>query len=150
MDTVNRSFTAGPDSLTSRLRAMEWRVTRAHTEALRPFGVNMYQAISLIYIAWFGQGGEVNQRSVERYLYLSNPGVSKIISFLEREGYVRRETDPRDARSYLLRVTESGEAFARTLNEAILTADRYVLEPLTPAEQKTLEKLLEKIRAATS
>jgi len=137
--------TAAPDSLSSRLRKMEWRTTAAHTDALRPEGVNMYQAMSLIYIAWYGRTQAVNQRSIERYLYLSNPGVSKIISFLEKAGYVVRDPDPRDARSYSLRATEEGEAFAVTLNQAIGRADREIMAPLTKAEQETLLGLLAKI-----
>ena len=146
MKAKNNSVTAAPDSMTSRLRAMEWRVTRAHAEALRPFGVNMYQAMSLIYIAWYGKTEHVNQRSIERYLYLSNPGVSKIISFLEREGYVVRDMDPADARSYSLRATEEGENFAWRLNDAILDSDQIILEPLNAEERKTLGALLGKIR----
>ena len=144
MEEISRPA-AAPDSLTGRMRGMEWRVTRFHGEALKPFGVNMYQAMSLIYIAWYGDLRDVNQRSIEQYLYLSNPGVSKIISFLEREGYVLREPDPRDGRSYLLRATAQGHQFARALNEAILEADRAILAPLTAAEQKRLLRLLEKM-----
>ena len=149
MNQASMPNTAAPDSLTSRLRKMEWRTTAAHTDALRPHGVNMYQAMSLIYIAWFGRSQDVNQRTIERYLYLSNPGVSKIISFLEKEGYVVRNPDPRDARSYVLRATEEGEAFARVLNRAIQDADREILEPLTGEEQAQLLRLLDKIGNAT-
>ena len=145
MDKNNTPVTAAPDSIARRLRKMEWRVTWAHGEALRPYGVNMYQAMSLIYIAWYGQTRSVNQRAIEKYLYLSNPGVSKIISFLEREGYVERNPDPADARSYLLQATEKGEAFARELNEAIQAADESIMKPLTAAERRTLLRLLEKI-----
>ena len=141
--------TAAPDSLTSRLRKMEWRTTAAHTDALRPHGVNMYQAMSLIYIAWYGRTEAVNQRTIERYLYLSNPGVSKIISFLEREGYVEREMDPRDARSYLLHATPAGEEFARQLNRAILEADRAIMGPLSAQEERTLLRLLDKLGSST-
>ena len=144
MEEISRPA-AAPDSLTGRMRGMEWRVTRFHGEALKPFGVNMYQAMSLIYIAWYGRSRDVNQRAIEQYLYLSNPGVSKIITYLEREGYVERATDPRDARSYLLLATEKGERFAVVLNEAILEADRGILRSLTAAERKTLLRLLEKI-----
>lgn len=142
---TNPLVTAAPDSLTSRFRKMEWRVTLAHGEALRPYGVNMYQAMSLIYIAWYGKSESVNQRTIEKYLYLSNPGVSKIISYLEREGYVARNPDPKDARSYLLRATARGDAFAHTLNNAILAADQVIMEPLTPAEQQTMSQLLKKL-----
>ena len=148
MDTAGTpaaAATAAPDSLTSRLRKMEWLVTWAHGEALKKHGVNMYQAMSLIYIAGYGKIRPVNQRTIEKYLYLSNPGVSKIISFLEREGYVERNMDPSDARSYRLQATEKGEQFAEVLNEAILESDEIIMKPLTAAERRTLLKLLEKI-----
>lgn len=137
-----------PDSLTSRMRKMEWRVTSIHDQALKTHGVNMYQAMSLIYIAWYGKAESVNQRSIERYLYLSNPGVSKIVVFLEKEGYIKRTPDPRDARSYLLTATEEGEAFAGVLSEAIHQADRQILAPLDLQEQQQLFRLLEKIGEA--
>ncbi len=105
----------------------------------------MYQAMSLIYIAWYGQTQSVNQRSIEKYLYLSNPGVSKIISFLENAGYVRRDPDPRDARSYLLSATEQGEKFARVLNQAVLESDDRIMAPLDAAERKTMMDLLARI-----
>lgn len=105
----------------------------------------MYQAMSLIYIAWYGQSQTVNQRSIEKYLYLSNPGVSKIISFLEHAGYVRRDPDPRDARSYLLSATSEGMAFAQVLNAAVLESDDRIMAPLSPAERKTMMRLLDKI-----
>lgn len=132
-------------SLTSRLRKMEWRVTSIHTDALKPFGLNMYQAMSLLYIAQYGNLRDVNQRSIERYLYLSNPGVSKIVSFLEKEGYVLRESDPKDSRSYLLRATDKGMEFAEELNVVLMEADREILSPLTEEEQETLLNLLAKI-----
>lgn len=132
-------------SLTSRLRKMEWRVTAIHTDALKPFGLNMYQAMSLLYIAQYGHIRDVNQRSIERFLYLSNPGVSKIVSFLEKEGYVIRESYPKDSRSYLLRATDKGMKFAAKLNDVLMEADREILSPLTLKEQETLLNLLTKI-----
>lgn len=138
-------ISAAPDSLTSRLRKMEWRVTRIHSQVLQEHGVNMYQALSLIYIAWYGQRETVNQRSIEKYLYLSNPGVSKIISFLEHAGYVRRDPDPRDARSYLLSATPAGREFAQVLNHAILDSDDQIMAPLSPEERKTMMDLLDRI-----
>ena len=124
---------------------MEWWVTKLHSQALKPLGVNMYQAMSLIYISWYGKTEAVNQRTIEKYLYLSNPGVSKIISFLEREGYVERNPDPRDARSYILRATEAGDRFARDLNAAIQEADKEILAPLTAREQAQMLSLLDKV-----
>lgn len=123
-------------------------MTFLHGEALKPFGVNMYQAMSLIYISWKGRETSVNQRSIEKYLYLSNPGVSKIIDFLQKEGYVERNPDPRDARSYILRATKKGDEFAQALNEAILESDRILMAPLTGDEQAAMHALLQKIGEA--
>ena len=140
--------TAAPNSLTSRMRKMEWRVTRLHDQALKPYGVNMYQAMSLIYIVWYGKRESVNQRSIEKYLYLSNPGVSKIVVFLEKEGYITRNPDPRDARSYLLTATPRGEEFAMALNIAIQKSDEKILLPLSLEERRQLMELLKKIGEA--
>ena len=137
--------TVQSDSLSSLLRRMEWRVTRLHSEALSPLGVNMYQAMSLIYIARHGDTESVNQRTIEKFLYLSNPGVSKIISFLEKQGYVSRNSDPRDARGYLLSATPAGKAFADHLDAAILAADDAILAPLTAKEQSVMMELLSRI-----
>ena len=148
MTTNAPNFTAAPDSLTSRMRKMEWRVTRLHDRVLKSLGINMYQAMSLIYIAWYSKIESVNQRSIEKYLYLSNPGVSKIVVFLEKEGYIIRTPDPRDARSYLLTATAKGDAFAQELNLAILEADKMILAPLNEEERQTLMELLIKIGEA--
>ena len=132
-------------SLTSALRMMEWRVTSVHADALKPMGLNMYQAMSLIYIARHGHIRNINQRSIEKYLYLSNPGVSKIVGFLERAGYVTRDPDPSDARSYLLHATDKGIAFAEKLDGILQEADREILKPLTAREQDAFLALLQKI-----
>lgn len=148
MEKSTLPMIAQPDSLTSRLRKMEWRVTRLHDEALKPYGVNMYQAMALIYVAAYSQTESVNQRRIEKYLYLSNPGVSKIVVFLEREGYILRTPDPRDARSHLLTTTKSGMEFAQALNEAIHLADTAIFSPLSAEEQSLMLHLLQKIGEA--
>lgn len=148
MHSCNKEKNVSPDSLTSRLRKMEWRVTRIHGEFLKAHGVNMYQAMSLIYIAAYGETETVNQRSIEKYLYLSNPGVSKIINSLEQAGYVCRVSDPADARSHRLIVTEAGARFADELNTAINKSDQKILSPLSAEEQAQMLSLLEKIGEA--
>lgn len=148
MDKSTLPIVAQPDSFTSRLRKMEWRVTRLHDEALKPYGVNMYQAMTLIYVASYSGTESVNQRRIEKYLYLSNPGVSKIVVFLEKQGYILRTPDPKDARSHLLTVTQQGTEFAQTLNQAIHLADQEIFSPLSEAEQQLMLGLLQKIGEA--
>ena len=70
------------------------------------------------------------------------------MAFLEKEGYITREPDPKDARSYILTATAEGMAFAEKLNEAILKADSIIMEPLDREEQQQLLRLLVKIGQA--
>ena len=49
-------------------------LNRENSRALEPFGVTMYQAMGLIYVADHEQDRTVNQRALEQYTQLSNPG----------------------------------------------------------------------------
>ena len=124
---------------------MEWRVTRIHSEVLQQHGVNMYQAMSLIYVAdWEGRR-TVNQRAIERFTQLSNPGVTKLITGLEKLGLLERTHDPDDARSYALRTTPKGREQVEVFRRIILDTDRELTSALTEEERGTLRALLIKL-----
>ena len=59
-------------------------LNRENARVLEPYGVTMYQAMSLIYVADHEGERTVNQRAIERFTQLSNPGVTKLITALER------------------------------------------------------------------
>ena len=68
-------------------------LNRENARVLEPYGVTMYQAMSLIYVADHEGERTVNQRAIERFTQLSNPGVTKLITALERLELLERLLD---------------------------------------------------------
>ena len=114
-------------------------------EAMEKFGVTMYQAVSLIYIAENEDRRSINQRTIEWYTGLSNPGVSKLIGTLVEKGYIERRRDQHDARNYCLHTTPEGKAAAARFHLEIALTDREICSRLTQDELVTLVKILRKI-----
>lgn len=127
------------------LHKADYYVSHRNAKALEPYGVTMYQAMSLIYIAQHEDSMSVNQRAIERYTRLSNPGVSKLVSALVNHGYVERTPDQHDARNYILKTTESGKAQAEIFLAVIENADRETTAKLSAREYAQLAALLNKM-----
>lgn len=123
----------------------DFLLNRENTRALEPYGVSVYQAMSLIYVAdWEGRR-TVNQRAIERFTQLSNPGVTKLITGLEKLGLLERTHDPDDARSYALRTTPKGREQVEVFRRIILDTDQELTSALTEEERGTLRTLLLKL-----
>lgn len=120
-------------------------LNRENAKALEPYGVTMYQAMSLIYVVDHEGQRAVNQRAIERFTQLSNPGVTKLITALERQQLLERTHDPEDARSYILRTTPKGREMAETFRRLILETDRRYTANLTAEESGQLVALLQKL-----
>lgn len=123
----------------------DFLLNRENSAALAPYGVTMYQAMSLIYVADHEQQHAVNQRALESYTQLSNPGVTKLVTALEKLGLLERTHDPDDARSYILRTTELGRERAEVFRALILECDRKETRNLSPEELRQLTYLLHKV-----
>jgi DNA-binding MarR family transcriptional regulator len=71
--------------------------------------------------------------------------VSRAVRSLESQGYVKRTKHPRDRRSFVLEITPKGK---RLFREILPSADeryREILAGLTPAELRSLRKILHKL-----
>jgi DNA-binding MarR family transcriptional regulator len=70
---------------------------------------------------------------------------SDLVTLLDELGeleYVVRSTDPADRRRNIVAITDKGSQALAEMDELILAAEAELLEPLTPADRKTLLKLL--------
>lgn len=68
-----------------------------------------------------------------------------VIGRLEGKGWVRREPDAADRRRKLLWVTDEGRKAALSMTRAVTRAQRRILGPLAPDEQRQLIGLLGKL-----
>lgn len=142
---MTQRTSSGPDTVSDVLHRTDYIVNRENGKALEPFGVTMYQAKALIYIADHEHEMTVNQRAVERYTRLSNPGVTKLVGALVRMGYLERTQDPSDARSHILRTTPEGRTQSEVFRRVVTETDDRLTAGLSQEEKKSLIHLLNKL-----
>jgi DNA-binding MarR family transcriptional regulator len=102
------------------------------------------QQFGLLAFLWIEDG--LSQSELSARSQIDRTTMGGIIDRLEKEGLVSRADHPDDRRAFQVFLSEKG----RTLEEELSAAANHVLErvnaPLTLEEQKTLIRLLQKIR----
>jgi MarR family transcriptional repressor of emrRAB len=83
-----------------------------------------------------------------RVLHISHPATVRLINRLEAEGLVERRPDEDDARSRALALTPGGQRAALAAARQRLEVLGQMLSPLTAAERRQLEPVLEKLLGA--
>jgi MarR family transcriptional regulator, 2-MHQ and catechol-resistance regulon repressor len=91
-----------------------------------------------------GAGEPISQIEIGRRMLSSRANVTKLIDLLEEKKFVRR-LNCGDRRVKLIELTEAGAKFIEDTLKPILEAAENELKPLTKAEQKTLNELLDKL-----
>ena len=74
-----------------------------------------------------------------------HPNITRLIDALVRQGYVRREADPRDRRRSLIYLTAEGETLMESLKPKIIETRRQVFAGVSAEEIEVLEQILQKI-----
>ena len=69
-----------------------------------------------------------------------------LVDTLERDGFVKRQPDPKDRRQMSVRLTARGEKFLQAFLPGHFKAIAALMSPLSEAERKTLVRLLGKIQ----
>jgi MarR family transcriptional repressor of emrRAB len=80
-----------------------------------------------------------------RVLHISHPATVRLVNRLEAEGWVERRPDEDDARSRALVLTQAGQRAALAAARTRLEVLGQMLSPLTAAERRQLEPVLEKL-----
>lgn len=102
---------------------LRWQ--RTMTATLRPFGLTHVQFVLLASLWWLGtQGARPSQRELSDHAGTDVMMTSQVARVLEAAGWVRRDSDPQDARVLRLRVTPAGLRLARKAVKAVEVADR--------------------------
>jgi DNA-binding MarR family transcriptional regulator len=102
------------------------------------------QQFGLLAFLWIEDGLSQTELSVRSQIDRTTMG--GIVDRLEKEGLVERCHHPEDRRAYQVFLTDRGRAMEDELCPLAVRAQARVNAPLTPEEQATLVRLLEKIR----
>lgn len=90
-------------------------------------------------------GGSLSR--LARALAVKAPNITVMVDRLEARGLIRRQQSAQDRRSQLLHTTRKGAELAKRATEAIIAAEKAVLQ-LTPGEYAMLVELLHKVACA--
>ncbi|WP_369217341.1 MarR family winged helix-turn-helix transcriptional regulator, partial [Streptomyces flavofungini] len=77
---------------------------------------------------------------------LSQPGLTQLVQRLERDGLVVRESDPRDGRAVLVRLTEEGRGVGESRSRERTEQLTPLIAGLTPEERGALAGALPALR----
>lgn len=124
------------------------RVCKAHRanvgELLATLGLHVGQEMILMEL-WQDdglRGGELARR-----LGVEPPTITKMLRRLENCGIVERSPDPRDARSFRVRLTPEGRSLEEPVARCWEAAEEKVLSGMSGEERQTFHRLLTKARA---
>jgi MarR family transcriptional regulator, transcriptional regulator for hemolysin len=142
-----RSF-ASSSTLTTLLTLSGRLVQERIGRDLEPLGVSYAQAAVLVRL--WRRDGQMAQAEMIRSLALSRASGTLVLNELEQLGLVERRPDDRDARRFVIRLTEAGVDLEPQVFDVFLRVERAIRAPLSDDEVaaglRILRALLEGIR----
>ena len=73
------------------------------------------------------ENGKIGQQQLVDQLQTDKVAVVRIIDYLEKEGFVKRKTNPDDRRCHLLEITPKGKSLAPEISKAIDETNKLFL-----------------------
>ena len=128
-------------------------VLRAQNRALRAIEQDLHDQ-GLIPLSWYdvllelnaAPGRQLRMQDLAARVVLSRTRVSRLVSELERVGYIERVADPDDGRATLARITAEGRAARRQAAPAYLAGiEKHFSRHLTAAQQDAVAKGLQRV-----
>lgn len=128
-------------------------VLRAQNRALRAIEQDLHDQ-GLIPLSWYdvllelnaAPGRQLRMQDLAARVVLSRTRVSRLVSELERVGYIERVPDPDDGRATLARITPEGRAARRDAAPAYLAGiEKHFSRHLTAPQQDAVAKGLQRV-----
>jgi len=94
--------------------------------------------------------GPLSLSELARLEQASRPGMSQLVSALEKDGLVRRSADPEDGRAVLIQATRAGKRRLEAARRRRLERLTALLEKMSPADRAALDQGLAGLARAFS
>lgn len=135
---------ANPASPLDRLQTLFERLERLGVGSKAPLKEMQLSLPQLGLLLAVRRAPGIRVNELAQLLQLSAPTVSVGLRRLEDEGWVRREPDPEDKRSFQLYLTDKAKNFAKRVQEFERKQTGVFLSALSAEEQAQLVHLLDK------
>ncbi|MBB3110664.1 DNA-binding MarR family transcriptional regulator [Paenibacillus phyllosphaerae] len=141
MDTNKNPMLFLDNQLCFALYASAREVTKLYRPFLDELGLTYTQYVTLL-VLW--EKDELPVKSLGEKLYLDSGTLTPLLKKLEAAGHVRRDRDPQDERSVIVRLTEQGHALREKVEG--LPAKVFCQTDMPPEE---IEKLRDQLQDLT-
>jgi DNA-binding MarR family transcriptional regulator len=133
-----------PQLFTGFLLRRAYVVTRQEVEACVEEDTNLrdFPALTLL-----GEVGAISQSRLAALMNLDRTTVGKLVDALEDKGWLARERDEHDRRSYALRLTETGREAHHALEALLDRGEDRLIGRLDPQERARLKAELRRLLA---
>jgi MarR family transcriptional repressor of mepA len=128
-------------SISFLIHCLDHQISQRNNRRLSQIDLTLPQAVVLDFLFW-RQQETVNQRSLEKFMQLSNPSVTSLLRNMEVKGLVARERDESDGRSRNLRLTEKGVAIHPVAGRIFEETNEMLAEILGPEDREVFRGLI--------
>lgn len=96
------------------------------------------------------EGDGLSMSELAQRIAVDKPTMTGLLDRMERDGFIRRERDPEDRRTWRVYLTEKAKALKGVLTEIYEEVNGLFLSGLTEEEQRVLQAILAKIETLGS
>lgn len=118
---------------------------REGQRVFRPHGITAAQYNVLSVLAEAGEG--ISQRQLGDVLVVDRSNVTGLVDRMERDGWVRREDDPKDRRVYRVTLTPAGRRLWEKVSPEYAAVVAQVVAGLTEKQARETLAVLERLKA---
>ncbi len=129
-------------SLSQLINRASRALTRQADAALAPLGLR-YAHVPVL--ALLRNGGDMTQTALAAATGIEQPSMAQLLSRMERDGLIRRDPNPRDARSRTVVIAPGWTERLDQAHIALSTADQAATQEFSPDELHTLQSLLQRL-----
>lgn len=86
-----------------------------------------------------------SQRSIAAFLNVTTSAVNQVVKSMVEEGYVKKEPDPADKRSYKLYLTKKSEEISQRLRQRLQESDDAITAFIGAEKEEELMSLLHEL-----
>lgn len=110
---------------------------------LKEMNITSSQMNVLFYIS--NSETEVNQKDIEKNLYLKSSTVTDILNRMENNGFIHRSVSEKDGRYKKIELTDKGRNIYENLLQKAITFETYLTKGMSKGESEILFELLQKV-----
>ena len=114
-------------------------------DALAPYGLNATEGVVLLMMFHSAVAQKNTQEDLIRRIHYDKGVMTRTMQELEQKGFVSREPNPTDSRSYLFSLTEAGAALKEPLFDTVRRWNERLLAGIDERDLETVKNVLGKM-----